>query len=182
MASSHGSGDVVPLVAPIVVMGVSGSGKTTVGLALAARLGAEFLDADDLHSPENRVKMASGHPLNDEDRLPWLHAVGRSMRDAASRGQRTIVACSALKRRYRDLLRTYVPDAPFVYLHGTPSLLESRLAGRTDHFMPRSLLASQLADLEPLTDDESGVTVDVAADVARIVDEIVDALASSRRR
>ncbi|MGC8509544.1 MAG: gluconokinase [Acidimicrobiales bacterium] len=178
MASSHGSRDDTP----IVVMGVSGSGKTTVGLALAARLDAEFLDADDLHSPENRAKMASGHPLDDEDRLPWLHAVGRYMRDATSRGQRVVVACSALKRRYRDLLRTYVPDAPFVYLHGAPAILESRLAGRTNHFMPPSLLASQLADLEPLAGDEPGVTVDVAADVARIVDEVVNALASSRGR
>ncbi len=167
---------------PIVVMGVSGSGKTTVGLALAVRLGAEFLDADDLHPPENRAKMAAGHPLDDQDRLPWLHAVGQYMRDAASQGQRAIVACSALKRRYRDLLRTYVPDVPFVYLRGTPALLEARLEGRTNHFMPRSLLSSQLADLEPLDDDEPGVTVDVDADVARIVDEVVDALTSSRDR
>ncbi len=167
---------------PIVVMGVSGSGKTTIGLALAARLGVEFLDADDLHPPENRAKMASGHPLDDEDRLPWLHAVGRYMRDAASRGQRVVVACSALKRRYRDLLRTYVPDAPFVYLQGTPALLGARLEGRTNHFMPRSLLASQLADLEPLDVDEPGVTVDVDVDVARIVDEVVEALTSSRGR
>ncbi len=166
--------------APIVVMGVSGSGKTTVGLALAARLGATFLDADDLHSRENRAKMASGHPLNDEDRLPWLHEVGRHMKDAASRGELTVVACSALKRHYRDILRTYVPDAPFVYLHGAPEVLAARVQHRRHHFMPSSLLTSQLADLEPLTDDEHGVTVDVARSVPEIVDEVVNFLTSLR--
>ncbi len=167
--------------APIVVMGASGSGKTTVGLALATRLSADFLDADDLHSPENREKMATGHPLNDDDRLPWLHAVGQHMKDAAARRQPTVVACSALTRRYRDVLREYVPGAPFVYLRGTPALLDARLRARTNHFMPRSLLESQLATLEPLGDDEHGVTVDINTDVARIVDEIIGALTVSPR-
>ena len=176
MASTHDDAT------PIVVMGVSGSGKTTIGRALATRLNAEFLDADDLHSPENRAKMASGHALDDEDRQPWLQAVGQHMSDAASRRQLTVVACSALKRRYRDQLRTYVPDVPFVYLSGTPTVLEARMKHRAHHFMPSTLLGSQLADLEPLADDELGVTIDITANVAQIVDEVVTSLASLRRR
>jgi gluconokinase len=144
-------------------MGVSGSGKTTIGEALAHELHVEFLDADWLHSHDNREMMASGHALDDEQRLPWLHAVGEHLRDARARGVGLICACSALKKAYRDVLRDYVSDVFFLFLDGSPELLEERLNARHHEFMPASLLASQLATLEPLGPDELGMRVDVSA-------------------
>lgn len=157
----------------LVVMGVSGSGKTTVGEALAARLGIEFQDADDLHPAANVAKMASGHALTDDDRLPWLAAVGAAMATAQTDG--LVMACSALKRSYRDALLAAEPRIRFVYLEGSHALLERRVANREGHFMPASLLDSQLATLEPLAADEPGFTVslDEHPTPADLVDAIV---------
>ena len=151
----------------IVVMGVSAAGKSTVGRLLAERLGLPFRDADDLHPASNVQKMAAGAPLDDADRAPWLDAVGAEL-EAATTG--IVMACSALKRSYRDRLRAAAPSTVFVHLHGTGDLLAARAAARTEHFMPSSLLASQLAVLEPLAADEAGITVDVEGAPADIVD------------
>ena len=139
----------------IVVMGTSGSGKSVVGAVLATRLDLPFVDADDLHPDANVAKMAAGTPLTDEDRWPWLDIVAETLREAAGGA---VVACSALARRYRDRIRAGAPDAVFVELEVTPEELARRMSSR-EHFMPASLLASQLAALEPLGDDERGVVV-----------------------
>ncbi len=140
----------------IVVMGVSGSGKTTVGQRLAQRLGLSFEDADDLHPAANVAKMAAGHPLTDDDRAPWLARVGAEL---ASAEHGLVMACSALKRAYRRAILDAAPAARFVDLEGSRALLESRMTHRRGHFMPTSLLDSQLAALEPLAADEPGATV-----------------------
>ena len=130
----------------LVVMGVSGAGKTTLGLGLAAALGAEFIDGDDLHSDSARAKMAAGHALTDDDRWPWLDRVGAAL---AGNGRR-IVACSALKRAYRDRIRAAAgPKLRFVYLAATPEAMRERVAARRGHYMPASLVDSQFAALEP---------------------------------
>jgi gluconokinase len=141
----------------LVVMGVSGSGKSTVGSALAAELGVPFVDADDLHPVANVEKMASGIPLTDDDRWPWLRLVGERLSGAGTTGM--VVACSALKRAYRDAIRAEAPGVRFVFLDASRALLEARVANRPTHFMPASLLDSQLASLEPLAPDEPGITV-----------------------
>jgi carbohydrate kinase (thermoresistant glucokinase family) len=141
----------------IVVMGVSGSGKTTVGRALAAELGVPFVDADDLHPAANVAKMAAGHPLTDDDRWPWLARVGGELAQAKNTG--LVIACSALKHAYRAAILSAEPRARFVDLEGSRDLLASRMAHRGGHFMPPSLLDSQLATLEPLAANEPGVTV-----------------------
>jgi carbohydrate kinase (thermoresistant glucokinase family) len=151
-------------------MGVSAVGKSTVGIALAQALGVPFADADALHSAANKAKMASGTPLTDDDRRPWLDAVGARLHDSRSTG--LVMACSALRRVYRDRIRAAAPDVVFVELNGSPELLASRIAHRTDHFMPAALLASQLATLEPLQPDEQGMVMDVAHPVAELVDQI----------
>ena len=153
----------------LVMMGVSGSGKTTVGTLLASDLNVPFIDADDLHPAANKEKMASGHPLTDDDRWPWLALVGDALRDA---GNGVVVACSALKRSYRDAIRTQAPDVRFVYLEGSREVLADRLAKRRGHFMPPGLLDSQLATLEPLQSDEAGVTVPIDIPPAEIVDRL----------
>lgn len=157
----------------LVVMGVSGCGKSTVGSLLAARLGMEFLDADDLHSPEAKALMASGTPLNDEDRRPWFQRVGRHMASAASEAG-IVVACSALKRSYRDLIRGESASAVFLHLDGVEELLAERVAARAGHFMPPGLLASQLATLEPLQADELGVTLSIDQPYEALVDQAED--------
>jgi gluconokinase len=139
----------------IVVMGVSGSGKTTVGLALAARLGLPYADGDAFHSAANVAKMHSGIPLDDADRAPWLDAVGAWL--AAHDG---VMSCSALRRAYRDHLRAFAPGAFFVQLNVDHARLQARLDAREGHFMPSSLLRSQLATLEPLAPDEKGELID----------------------
>jgi hypothetical protein len=146
----------------VIVMGVSGSGKSTVGLLLANLLNAAFVDADDLHPPANVQKMSAGEPLSDADRGPWLDAVAQQMARAAAEGRGLVVACSALKRAYRDRLRRATPALRLVWLTGPTSLIRDRLAARTGHFMPAALLESQLATLEPPTTDERPIVADVS--------------------
>jgi gluconokinase len=152
---------------PVVVMGVSGSGKSTVGAALAQRLRVPFVDADTLHPPANIAKMAAGEPLDDDDRYPWLERVGDWLAGHRDGG---VVSCSALKRKYRDQLRAHCPRAEFLFLSGSPELIGARLAARSGHFMPAALLRSQFDALEPLGADEAGVTVDAGQDIDAIVD------------
>ncbi|HWI30440.1 MAG TPA: gluconokinase [Microbacterium sp.] len=167
----------MPAPSALVVMGVSGSGKSTIAAALARRIGGAYIDADDLHSDEARVKMAAGTPLTDADRAPWLQKVAERIDAASAEGRRVIVACSALRRAYRDALRQDA-ETPvfFVHLHGEPAVLAARLGVRTEHFMPATLLASQLATLEPLGDDERGMVVDIAGDPDAIVDTVATAI------
>ncbi len=160
----------------LTVMGVSGSGKTTVGVALAQRLLVPFEDADDLHPPANVAKMSAGIPLDDIDRLPWLHAVGEWQ--AAHTATGGVVGCSALKRSYRDILRAAAPHQLFVHLHGTPEVIAARVASRPGHFMPVSLVQSQFATLEPLQPDENGLVVDLDQPLGAIVDACLDAVRS----
>jgi gluconokinase len=157
----------------IAVMGVAGAGKTTIGRALAAALDVTFIDADDLHPPSNVSKMSAGVPLDDDDRWPWLDVVGSAVAD---RSGGSVIACSALKRRYRDALRAHAAGLLFVHLAPPPALLRARLRSRPDHFMPPSLLESQLGALEPLEADEAGVTITTTALVDELVSEIVGRL------
>ncbi|RJQ79761.1 gluconokinase [Pseudonocardiaceae bacterium YIM PH 21723] len=154
----------------IVVMGVSGSGKTTVGTDLAAKLGVPFADADDFHSPANVAKMSAGIPLTDEDRLPWL----RTIRDwlAGHRETGAVVTCSALKRAYRELLG---PGLFFVHLDGDLAVVRERMTHR-NHFMPAALLDSQAATLEPLQAGEPGIRLDLALPVHRLVEQALAAI------
>jgi gluconokinase len=155
---------------PIVVMGVSGSGKSTVGAALAQRLRVPFADADDFHPPDNIAKMTAGHALDDHDRHPWLEAIGGWLTDHADGG---VMSCSALKRKYRDQLRHHSDGVVFLMLQGTPEVIRKRQASRPGHFMPPSLLNSQFATLEPLAPDEAGVVIDVDQSVDAIVEQYV---------
>lgn len=150
----------------LVVMGVSGSGKSTVGAAVAQRLGVPFADADDLHPAANIAKMSAGIPLDDDDRRPWLETIGRWLTDHPEGG---VVSCSALKRSYRDQLRRHVTDLGFLHLDGTREVITRRQASRPGHFMPASLLTSQFATLEPLQPDEHGLVIDVDQSVDQIV-------------
>jgi len=158
---------------PIVVMGVSGCGKSTVGAALAAALHVDFEDGDDLHPPSNVAKMAAGQPLDDADRAPWLDAVGTWLGEHRSGG---VIACSALKRTYRDVLRAHATDAAFLYLDCDADLIEQRVSHRPGHFMPASLVASQLATLEPLQPDEAGAAISGNLPVDAIVGCFLTAL------
>jgi gluconokinase len=158
----------------VVVMGVAGSGKTTVAELLAARFGVPHAEADDFHPQANIAKMSAGHPLTDEDRWPWLRAIAQWIKQHAA-ADGGVVTCSALKRSYRDLLRDGSADVWFVHLTGTLELLAERLGARKGHFMPATLLDSQLADLEPLGPDEPGVTLDVR----HSPEELVEAAAPS---
>ena len=153
-------------------MGVSGSGKSTVGAALAQRLRVPFVDADTLHPAANIAKMAAGEPLDDDDRYPWLEQVGDWLATHRDGG---VVSCSALKRAYRNQLRAHCPDVIFLHLSGSAELIGGRLAARAGHFMPAALLRSQLDTLEPLGPDEAGMTLDIGADVDAIVDTVVKA-------
>jgi gluconokinase len=155
---------------PIVVMGVSGSGKSTVGSALAQRLRVPFVDADSLHPPDNIAKMSAGQPLDDDDRYPWLERVGEWLAGHRDGG---VVSCSALKRKYRDQLRTHCPRVEFLHLRGSPEMIRARLDTRSGHFMPAALLRSQFDALESLGADEAGVTVDIGHDVDAIIDTFV---------
>lgn len=157
---------------PIVVMGVSGSGKSTVGAALAQRLRVPFADADDFHPPANIAKMTAGHALDDTDRFPWLEAIGEWLATHPDGG---VMSCSALKRKYRDQLRRHCADVEFLHLAGSPEVIGRRQASRPGHFMPPSLLASQFQTLEPLEADESGTVIDVDQNIDSIIDTYVNA-------
>lgn len=156
--------------APVVVMGVSGSGKSTVGAALAQRLRVPYADGDDFHPAANIAKMTAGHALDDDDRYPWLEAVGQWLADHDAGG---VMSCSALKRKYRDQLRRHCPEVVFLHLTGSPEVIRRRQASRPGHFMPAALLASQFATLEALGPDEAGVDIDVDQSIDAIVDEYV---------
>ncbi|UOQ91305.1 gluconokinase [Agromyces endophyticus] len=146
--------------AAIVVMGVAGAGKSTLAAALADRIDGVFIEADDLHSPEAKAQMAAGIPLTDDDRWPWLARVAARAHDEHAEGRAIVVSCSALKRRYREfLIRASETDLAFVHVHGTEAELTERITKRTGHFMPASMLASQLEALEPLAADERGFVV-----------------------
>ncbi|WP_287001481.1 MULTISPECIES: gluconokinase [Gordonia] len=154
---------------PIVVCGVSGCGKSTVGLALAARLAVPFVDADDLHPAANIAKMAAGHPLTDADRLPWLDVVGTWLAEHDD----GVAACSALRRAYRDRLRSKAPGVFFVMLALDHDAAQARVRGRRGHFMPAALVDSQFAALEPLGPDEQGMIVDATLPLVAIVDQVL---------
>ena len=159
----------------VVMMGVSGSGKTTVGAALAQRLRVPFADADDFHPPENIAKMSAGVPLTDDDREPWLRTIAAWLHEHRAVGG--VVSCSALKRSYRDLLRGRATRTVFVHLHGDRDVLAERVAGRPGHFMPAALIDSQFATLEPLESDERGQALDVASPVDDLVEQSLQILA-----
>ncbi len=157
----------------VVVMGVSGSGKSTVGELLADRLGVEYADADGFHSEANREKMSAGIPLTDDDRLPWLHSIGDWLASHQHRG--AVATCSALKRSYRDILRGHDEGLWFLYVCGDEQLIAQRIDARTGHFMKGTLLQSQFEALEPPSDDERAIT----EDAARPPDEIVTSFVAS---
>ena len=148
---------------PLVVMGVSGCGKSTVGALLGRRLGMPFLDGDDFHPAANKEKMGAGIPLTDSDREPWLARLGQLLAGTDDDGTTVapIVACSALKRRYRDLLRSAAPEVVFIHLTGTEATIGARMDARAHEFMPRTLLESQFAALEQLEEDEAHVLADI---------------------
>ncbi|MBB3219242.1 gluconokinase [Pseudoduganella umbonata] len=157
-----------------VVMGVCGCGKSTVGAALAERLGAPFIEGDKFHPAENVAKMSAGFPLDDADRAGWLRALADEIGRARDRGEGLVVSCSALKRRYRDLLRQADPELRFAHLQGPRELIADRLGRRTDHYMPPTLLDSQLRDLEALQDDEGGIRLDIALPPDGLVERIIE--------
>jgi gluconokinase len=154
----------------LVLMGVSGVGKTSVAEELVERTGWEFVEGDDLHPEHNRAKMASGTPLDDDDRWPWLRRVAEWIGEREAAGRSGLVTCSALKRAYRDLLRDGHPSVRFVHLLAPPDLIEQRVNARTGHYMPPSLLQSQLDTLQPLGADEPGVGVDTSGDPATVAE------------
>ena len=154
-------------------MGVAGSGKSTIGALLARRLGVEYADADEFHSPANVAKMSAGTPLTDEDRWPWLEAIAHWLTARQAAG--AVVTCSALRRSYRDALRTGAPDAWFLHLDGPKELMADRVGRRPHHFMPAELVASQYETLERLQDDERGIAVSAALQPAQIVDNFLRA-------
>jgi len=153
----------------IILIGVAGSGKTTVGRILVARLGFEFHDADDLHSPQNREKMSRGIALTDKDRMPWLHAVRDLVRRCLAEGRSAVIACSALRATYRDLLVVDAAQVKLVYLRGSRELIAERLALRSDHFFDRRLLQSQFDTLEEPTDA-------IVADISETPEKVADSI------
>jgi gluconokinase len=165
----------------IVVMGPSGAGKSVVGVALASRLadrfpGIDFIDSDDLHPAANVEKMRAGIPLDDDDRWPWLARVGEALAAAAGAGR--VIACSALRRAYRDAIRAACPDAAFVELVVPADELGDRVGDRPGHFMPATLLASQLGTLEPLEDDERGIRIENTGSIDDVVTRVIAALST----
>ena len=156
-----------------VLMGVSGSGKTTVARGVAQREGWRLVEGDSFHPPENVAKMHAGTPLTDADRWPWLNAIAREIDTLRARGESAVIACSALKRSYRDILIGSRKDVVLVYLQGSKQLIAGRLAARKDHFMPLALLDSQFATLEEPGDDEQPVVVSIASPPDAITDAVV---------
>jgi len=157
----------------LIVMGVSGSGKSTVGDALAKRLGWLYEDGDKFHPARNVAKMRAGTPLTDEDRWPWLRAIADEIDRLSAAGMRSVIACSALRRVYRDILVHGRSDVRLVYLCGTRAVIADRLSRRKGHFMPTGLLTSQFNTLEPPTADERPVTVSINAPVKKIVEQVL---------
>jgi gluconokinase len=157
-------------------MGVSGCGKSEVGMRLAEALGARFIEGDRFHPAANLARMSAGIPLTDDDRLGWLGALRAEIERVWEEGEPVVLACSALKRRYRDILRGRGGDVRFVHLHGDRDLIAQRMAARTGHFMPLSLLDSQLHDLEPLQSGEAGVTLDLRDPPPELVAQALAAL------
>jgi gluconokinase len=164
----------------VVVMGVSGSGKSTVAAGLVERLGWEFAEGDDFHPPTNVEKMRSGTPLADEDRWPWLRNLAAWIGEHEQAGTSAVVTCSALKRSYRDLLREGHPSVWFAHVAVDPELLRERVEHRTGHYMPSSLLESQLATLEPLQEDEPGASISGAGAPEDVVTQLLTALGDER--
>ncbi|HSU75238.1 MAG TPA: gluconokinase [Terrabacter sp.] len=160
----------------VVVMGVSGSGKTTIGAALAQRLRVPFADADDFHPQANVDKMSAGIPLTDDDREPWLATIATWLAEHAASGG--VASCSALKRSYRQILAAAAPQVFFVHLHGDPEVIAARVAGRPGHFMPAALVESQFATLEPLEPGERGAVLDVDQPVDDLVTQSLTLLDS----
>ncbi len=154
-------------------MGVSGCGKSSVGLQLAGALQVPFLEGDTYHSYANVAKMTAGVPLTDADRADWLMALHKEIRDARLKQNGLVLSCSSLKRRYRDLLRSADPELRFVHLAGPRELIAERMAARKDHYMPSTLLDSQLATLEPLQDDEAGIVLDIAQAPSQLVQQVL---------
>jgi gluconokinase len=165
-----------PRVHMVVVMGVSGVGKSTVAKGMSTLLGWTYAEGDAFHPEANVIKMASGHPLTDEDRWPWLRAIGDWMSAEIALGRSAVVTCSALRRVYRDLLREGRPEVVFCHLSAGEDLISDRMSHRKDHYMPASLLPSQLATLEPLESDEPGTLVSVEGDAAQVIARAVSAL------
>lgn len=159
----------------IIVMGVSGAGKTTIGRAVARALAARFLDADDLHAQRDRERMASGVPIEEDARRAWLRCVGETLAEPRRR-KHLVVACSALRRCHRDLLRDYCPSLRLVFVHPPPAILEARLANRRGHFASPELLVSQLETLEPPSADEGAIFVDNREPVETVAARVVGAL------
>jgi gluconokinase len=160
----------------IVVMGVSGIGKTTVGKRLAAALGARFLEGDSYHPSANIEKMKHGHPLTDADRQPWLEILAGKLEESRAKGESVVLACSALRRRYRDTLRAGHADVDFVFLNAEQAVIQKRLDARRHHFMPPSLLDSQFADLEAPGADERAIPADAGQSPDAIVDSVLAVL------
>jgi len=172
-ATTH---DQAAAVEHLVLMGVAGSGKTTLARILEDRLGLPYAEADDFHPPANIEKMSAGTPLDDDDRWPWLEAIRDWLTEQTRAGRPSVVTCSALKRSYRDVLRSAEGRVRFVHLTAGTDLLEDRMAHREGHFMPTTLLPSQLSTLEPLGDDEDGVTVVVDVPPQDVADRALTAL------
>lgn len=158
----------------LIVMGVTGSGKTTVGALLAGRTGGVFLDGDDYHPTENVAKMSRGTPLNDEDRWPWLDRLGVEIEQAVETRGSVVLACSALRRIYRDRLSAACAEPPlFIHLAGSRDLISVRMAARRDHYMPVGLLDSQIQTLEPIEEDENAVVLTIDAPADQIVERLL---------
>ena len=170
LSTLHGKTRVV-----ILLMGVSGSGKTTLGRRLAARLGCPLLEGDDFHSPANIKKMSAGKPLTDKDRLPWLTEISSAIQTKANTNQACIVACSALKRRYRKLLLSNITQAKLIYLKGNKESIAARMNART-HFMPPALLQSQFDTLEPPTSCENALVVDISQGIEECMQYLIKEL------
>jgi len=158
-----------------VVMGVSGCGKSSVGAMLAQSLGVRFIEGDDYHSPANVAKMAAGIPLTDEDRVLWLEALQAEIRQSVEAGVGIVLSCSSLKKRYRDVLRAGAPGLRFAHLEGSREVIAQRMAARTGHYMPLSLLDDQLAVLEPLQAGEAGLMLDIRKEPQELVAAILRA-------
>ncbi|HEX5511694.1 MAG TPA: gluconokinase [Actinomycetales bacterium] len=164
------------MVDTVIVMGVSGAGKTTVAQDLARVMGWPMAEGDDFHPPANVAKMHEGHPLDDEDRWPWLRSIAAWIGEREAEGQNSVVTCSALKRSYRDVLRDGHPSVRFCHLITEVDLIRGRMEHRAGHFMPPTLLASQVATLEPLEPDENGVVVDVSGTEEEVLQAVLKAL------